>query len=104
VLDIATGGLRPDLYVVLDLPLEDSARRRRGNAAGPDRIEREGEGFRRKVREAYLALAEAEPGVVLLDARGTPEEVNARVRGLVVSRLPALAAAADGGMEGREDG
>jgi len=94
VLDIATGGLRPDLYVVLDLPLQDSAERRRGNALRPDRIEREGEGFRRKVREAYLALAEAEPDVAVLDARGTPVEVHERVRGLLAARLPALAAAA----------
>ncbi|MBM4185192.1 MAG: dTMP kinase [Gemmatimonadetes bacterium] len=91
VLDIATGGLHPDLYVVLDLPLQDSAERRRGNASRPDRIEREGEGFRRKVREAYLALAERESGVVVLDARGTPEEVHARIRGLLSARIAALA-------------
>jgi dTMP kinase len=99
-LDIATGGLRPDLYVVLDLPLEASAERRRGNASRPDRIEREGEGFRRTVREAYLALAHAEPGVVLLDAQGTAQEVHTRIRGALAARLPALVPArfwADGG-------
>ena len=88
-LDIATGGLRPDLYVVLDLQLEESAARRR-NGGRPDRIEREGESFRRKVREAYLALAEGEAGIALLDARGTPEEVHRRIRGLLTARLPAL--------------
>ncbi len=92
VLDIATGGLRPDLYMVLDLPLEDSAERRRGNAARPDRIEREGDSFRRTVREAYLDLAEVEPGVAVLDARGTPEAVHARIRQLLASRLSGLGA------------
>lgn len=94
-LDVATGGLRPDLYVVLDLQLDESAERRRGNATKPDRIEREGESFRRKVREAYLALAEAEAGIALLDARGTPEEVHRRIRGLLTARVPTLMRLAD---------
>lgn len=102
-LEVATGGLRPDLYVVLDLPLEQSAERRRRGAERPDRIEREGEGFRRKVRNAYLALAEAERGVEVLDARGTPDEVHARVRGVLVARVPALARSAGDGVEGRDD-
>lgn len=104
VLDIATGGLRPDLYVLLDLPLQDSAERRRGNASRPDRIEREGEDFRRKVREAYLALAEAEPGVAVLDAHGTPEEVHGRIRSLLATRLPEFAHSAVEDRDGREDG
>ena len=88
-LDVATGGLQPDLYVLLDLSLQESAqRRRRGDRPGPDRIEREGEAFRRQVRDAYLALARAEPDVELLDAEGTPEEVHARIRGILSARLP----------------
>ncbi len=102
-LDIATGGLRPDVYVVLDLPLEESAERRRRGAGRPDRIEREGEGFRRTVREAYLALAQVEPDVELLDARGTPEEVHARVRGVLAARLPALVPAGSWSHGGRDD-
>jgi dTMP kinase len=104
VLDIATGGLRPDLYVVLDLPLPDSAERRRGNAGRPDRIEGEGGAFRRKVREAYLALAEAEPGVELLDARGTPAQVHERIRGILAARLPGLVPSVGEGLAGKEDG
>ena len=87
-IEVATGGLRPDVCVVLDLPLEEAAGRRKAAAGRPDRIEREGEAFRRKVRDAYLALAETEPGVELLDARGTPEEVHARIRDLIAARLP----------------
>ena len=103
-LDIATGGLRPDLYVVLDLPLEDSAARRRGNATGPDRIEREGESFRRKVRDAYLELAEADAGIALIDARGTAQEVHERIRAVLLARVPVLAPLAIDGSEGHEDG
>jgi dTMP kinase len=102
-LDIATGGLRPDLYVVLDLPLDDSAARRRDNAVGPDRIERAGESFRRKVRDAYLELAEADAGIALIDARGTAQEVHERIRGVLLARVPALARLAMHGSEGHDD-
>lgn len=90
IIEFATGGLNPDLCVVLDLPLEEAVGRRKAGLGRPDRIEREGEAFRRKVRDAYLGLAETEPGAELLDARGTPEEVHARIRDLIVARVPAL--------------
>jgi dTMP kinase len=99
-IEFATGGLRPDLYVVLDLPVDEADGRRRGHGGRPDRMEREGEAFRHKVREAYLALSETEPGVELLDARGTPEEVHARIRGLIAARLPTLVAVQGGGRDG----
>jgi dTMP kinase len=103
-LDIATGGLRPDLCVVLDLPLGEAALRSRRGAGRPDRFESEGEAFRRKVRDAYLALAEAEAGVELLDAQGTPEEVHARICGLLAARLPAFIPAPSQGSHGRPRG
>ena len=87
-IELATGGLTPDLYVVLDLPLEEGLERTRGARGRPDRIEREGEGFRRAVREAYLALAESEPAVEVLSAQGTPEDVHGRVRDLLQARFP----------------
>jgi dTMP kinase len=96
-IEFATGGLRPDLCIVLDVPLEEASARRKAGAGRPDRIEREGEAFRRKVRDAYLALTETEPGAELLDARGTPAEVHARIRDLIVARLPALVPAAERG-------
>lgn len=99
-IDFATGGLRPDLCLVLDLPLDEAAGRRRRGSARPDRIESEGEAFRRKVREAYLALSETEPGVELIDARGTPAEVHARIRGLIAARLPTFVPTDSG--EGRD--
>jgi len=87
-LDVATDGLLPDLYVLLDLPL-DEARARRGTAGvAPDRIEREGEAFRVAVRDGYLALAESEPGIEVISADGSPEDVHRRVRGLLEARFP----------------
>lgn len=87
-IELATGGLAPDLTLVLDLPLDASVERAARSPDGPDRIEREGEGFRRTVREAYLALAESEPGVEVLSAEGTPEEVHARIRDVLQARFP----------------
>jgi dTMP kinase len=85
---LATEGLAPDLTVVLDLPLDESIERASRGRGRPDRIEREGQGFRRTVREAYLALAESEPGVEVLSAQGTPEEVHGRIRDLLQARFP----------------
>ena len=95
--ELATGGLAPDLSVVLDLPLEASIERTSRGGGRPDRIEREGQGFRRTVREAYLGLAESEPGVEVLSALGTPEEVHGRVRDLLQARFPQTFRAAGSG-------
>lgn len=53
----ATGGLRPDLTVLLDLPVDVAAARRAG--AGADRMEAEGAGFLGRVAEGFRALAAA---------------------------------------------
>jgi len=87
-LRIATRGLRPDLYIVLDLPAEAASQRQRRDGIEADRIEKEGGGFHQSVREGYLALAETEPGVQVLSARGAPEDVHARIRGLLETCFP----------------
>ena len=87
-LSIATGGLRPDLYIVLDLPAKVAGDRQRRGGMEPDRIEKEGDGFLQSVRAGYLALAETEPGVQVLDARGTPEQVHATIRELLETCFP----------------
>ena len=56
--DFATGGLRPDLTLLLDLDPVDAAAR----AGMLDRFEDEGLGLQRTVAEAYDRLVEAEPG------------------------------------------
>lgn len=52
---IATGGLRPDLTVLLELPLAEAQRRRGGRPA--DRIEAGGDAFLQRVCEGFSALA-----------------------------------------------
>jgi len=88
-ISIATSGLTPDLYIVLDLPGDEGENRQSKDAAGPDRIEAEGRSFRDTVREAYLHLASTEPDVTVVSAMGTPEEVQVRIRAELVARFPA---------------
>ena len=51
----ATGGLRPDLTVLLDLPVAVAAARRHGGTV--DRMESEAVEFHQRVADGYLALA-----------------------------------------------
>ena len=85
---IATDGLVPDLYLVLDLSVEEGQDRQRRDRAEADRIEKEGKGFREAVRDGYLALAESETGVEVLSARGTPDEVHVRIRDRLIAGFP----------------
>lgn len=69
---ICTGGLNPDVTLLLDIdPMEGQNRRSRGT---PDRLEQEGLEFQQRIRAGYLKLHEKEDGrIKLLDARLAPE-------------------------------
>lgn len=80
----ACGGLKPDLTLLLDLPLELAGARRRAREAGTgtaaDRIELAGDGFHERIRNGFLELQRQDPGRIrLIDAAGTPEEVHLRI-------------------------
>ena len=57
----STAGLKPHLYVLLDLTVDASARRRAGRSRRADRFEREADDFHGRVRRAYLKMAKADP-------------------------------------------
>lgn len=83
--DWATGGLWPDVVVLLDLPAEE-AEARRGR---PDRFEAESREFHRRVEAGFRQLAASEPDRWrVVDASGTVEEVAARVWDAVCGRPP----------------
>lgn len=83
---VATGGLMPDLSIVLDVP-EDVARFRRGPE--PDRIERQGATYLEKVQRGFVELGgNSLPfPVAIVDASASPEEVHARVQQAVAPFL-----------------
>jgi dTMP kinase len=69
----ATNDLKPDLYVLLDLSVEESERRRSGRDA--DRFEKEEAAFHQRVRDNYLAQAKEDPARwLVLDASASSEE------------------------------
>ncbi|MEB3325012.1 MAG: dTMP kinase [Cyanobacteriota bacterium] len=86
----ATDGLRPDLTLWLDVPLEEALQRRRHR--GMDRIEAEGEAFLQRVLTGFQSLATGE-GWRRVEALGEPELVSERCRQALLAHF-----------SGREDG
>ena len=84
----ATGGLVPDLYIVLDVPVMVGTDRREAHGGRPDRIESEAEVFMERVREGYGVLAAGEDSIAILDGSGTPDGVEARITALLEERFP----------------
>ena len=80
----ATHDLRPDLTVVLDVQPEQGL----GRFEGRDRIEGESLEFHTRAREAFVAMAEADPDhYLVLDARQPVEEIAGAVRERVTPLL-----------------
>jgi dTMP kinase len=74
----ATGGLWPDLIVLLDVPPDVAATRLAGD---PDKLEAAGDDFHRRVADGYAELAAADPQRwLVIDGAAGVEEVAARVR------------------------
>ncbi len=73
----ATDGLEPDLRILLDLPVEVGLGRRHADPSSVNRIDMASVAYHQRVREAYLALATANPQHwVIVDAEGAPDTVE----------------------------
>ncbi|HEB58336.1 MAG TPA: dTMP kinase [Gammaproteobacteria bacterium] len=78
--DWVQGELRPDLTILLDLPVEEGLRRAAGRST-PDRFEQEKRDFFERVRDAYLQQAAAAPQRYrVIDAAQDLEAVQAALR------------------------
>ena len=83
--EVATGGLTPDLTLVLDLPVSVGLARRRADRGEQNRLDRETERFHRKVRRGFLALAAEEPGrMTIVNANRSAQEVQDELTEIVV--------------------
>ncbi len=72
--NIATGGLKPELTVLLDISAEEGLARKGGKRR--DRFEQEDTAFHQKVREGYLKLAASEPRRwLVIDAKQSKEKI-----------------------------
>ena len=65
---IATGGLEPDVTLLLDLPVAASRERTRARHPELDRMESEDDGFHERVRHGFLELARGSKRYLILDA------------------------------------
>jgi dTMP kinase len=94
------GNLQPDLTILLDSnPGASVSRARRRNQAAKspahadeNRFEQETRAFFARVREGYLALAQREPGrVIVIDASGPPTQTHRKIVEVVARKLKLLA-------------
>ena len=84
----ATGGVTPDLTVVVDVPIDVGVARRAKVRSGNDRIESAGDEFHQRVAEAYRLLARSEEGAVLVDGTPAQNEVAHTIMKLLTARFP----------------
>lgn len=87
----ATGGLRPDLTLILDLAPEAGMARLHANGRAQNRLDQESLDFHRRVAARYAV--EQGPGVVHLDAAVAPALLVDQAVQALVARCPALSAA-----------
>ena len=87
LIEFATGGLKPDLTLFLDVEVEEGLRRR-SRGGQQNRLDAYDLGFYQRVRQGYFQLVRADPARwVVIDANRSPEEVQAEVRRVVFERL-----------------
>ena len=87
---VATGGLVPDLTIVLDVPVKVGLGRARRRRRRMDRLEIENLEFHQRVREGYLAIAKEEPQrVVVINSQRNPKRVHNEIRELVKRHVTA---------------
>ncbi len=86
--EIATGGLKPDLTLLLDLDVSAGLSRRRVRGEEMNRLDLEAVAFHERVREGYRLLANADPERwVRIQADRPVDVVAADIREAVLARL-----------------
>ena len=93
----ALGDFRPDLTLILDLPVDvglaRAASRAGASTASGDRFERLDVAFHQRLREGFLAIAKAEPRrCALIDAAGEAGAVHHAIVAAVATRIGGLPA------------
>ncbi len=91
VIEIATDGLKPDLTIFFDLPVEKALERTRSadeDSRKNNRMDTETSDFYRRVREAYLKIAEREPErFLIIDASISVSEIHKNVLKVILEFL-----------------
>ncbi|MDJ0805492.1 MAG: dTMP kinase [Gammaproteobacteria bacterium] len=88
--EFVQGNLRPDLTLLLDLPVETGLQRA-GKRSDPDRFESETRDFFTKVRDTYLAIAREDPErVKVIDASPSLEQVQGQLQATLTRYMEKL--------------
>ena len=88
LLDFATGGLRPDLTLLLDVDPAVGLSRRRSSGGEWNRLDAYALEFHQRVRQGYLTMAQQEPTRWrVVDASQPPDVVQSALSQLVLNRL-----------------
>ena len=90
IVQLATGGLKPDLTLLFDLSVADAAVRTRKRVRNKrtDRLDVEDAEFHTRVRNAYVEMAKAQPERFrIIDARGSVNETHETVINIVMPFL-----------------
>ncbi len=85
---VATGGVSPQVTILLDLPPELGAERQMAAGKAPDRMEAEAREFHQRVARGYREFADRVEGLIRVDASGSIDEVRARVEVALEGHFP----------------
>jgi len=87
IVTFATGGLKPDLSLLLDIDVEDGLRRKSGGEEW-NRLDAYELDFHQRVRQGFHQMVAAEPKRwVVINAANSRSEVQAEIRHIVLERL-----------------
>ena len=90
---ICVGDLKPDITLILDLPVEAGLARAAGRGGGEDRYERMDRAFHERLRQGFLEIARRDPArCAIIDASlgedAVHEQIMAAVRGRIALPSP----------------
>ncbi len=88
ITQFATGGLRPDLTILLEIDVSAGIERREHGGAEMNRMDLQTKSFYERVEKGYKALVAAEPERwVIVDANQPKESVQSEIRRILTKRL-----------------
>lgn len=88
LLDFSTDGLKPDMTLLIDIPVKTGLERKRKNHSEWNRLDAYEEAFHNRVRQGYFELAKEDPQRwVIVDAAQPMAQVQSEMREVILSRL-----------------
>jgi dTMP kinase len=88
---IAINDCIPDLTFFIDIPFEESLRRKNLGKLLPDRMESQGKDFYERVRQGYLEIQKREPErFKIINGLGSPDEIHKKIVQIFLDKLISL--------------